>query len=641
MDLPTAPANRFFIDLETRSSVDLRRYGVYAYAASEDFDILLVAWAVGEEPVQWAPWSEARPVIEAAIQDPGTILVAHNAQFERVALSRALGVWRPDAPDSFLPASRFEDTAVMARRLGLPPHLAALAAYLGGEQKEEAGRDLIRWFSLPIPGTTRFRAPSETPEKWRAFGEYCRQDVQTHRDMWRRLKVFPRDARVSTEREVWLTDQRIADRGVLVDVPTCRLAQEAFQHVRTRAVEEASAIAGVENANSVAQLRPWLSERLGREVPDLRKETVAALLAEELPDDVRRVLQLRQESSLNAGAKYETFARMAVPWDNRLRGSLVYFGAQATGRWAAKGLNVQNMPHDKVSAEEAERKRALLHAGAGVSAQDLKELIRSMLVGPFVVSDFSQVESRTLAFLAKDRATLKIFRDGRDLYTEVAASLGHGMTRQHGKIATLALGYAGSVGALKAFGGDKLGDDKFLFSMVRSWRESHPEVVALWHRLQDDLVSGTGWFIRDPDRPADRGLRLPSGRLIWYRDCAQRQRVREFTNYETGETYTKEVTEITCMDPAKPRVRRVLSPNVLTNNLVQGTARDIQAEALLRLDHNGYDVVTHVHDEVVVETPTPEADKTLIAELMSTTPSWAPGLPLASEPYTCDRYLKE
>lgn len=641
MSLPTAPATRFFIDLETRSSTDLRKYGVYAYAASGDFEILLAAWARGEEPVQWAPWADAHPVIKAALADPRTVLVAHNAQFERVGLSRALGVWSPETPEDFLPAERFEDTAVMARRLGLPPHLGALAAYLGGEQKEEAGKDLIRWFSLPVAGTTRFRSPEESPTKWQAFGGYCQQDVEAHRDVWRRLKAFPRDSRVPTEREVWLTDQRIADRGVLVDVPTCRLAQEAFRHVRARAVEEASALAGLDNANSVAQLRPWLSERLGREVLDLRKDTVAALLAGELPGDVRRVLGLRAESALNAGAKYETFSRMAVPWDDRLRGSLVYFGAQATGRWAAKGLNVQNMPHDKITPEDAERKRGLLHAGAEVSAQDLKELIRSMLIGPFVVSDFSQVEPRTLAFLAKDRATLKIFRDGRDLYTEVASAMGHGMTRQHGKIATLALGYAGSVGALKAFGGAKLGDDRFLFGMVRSWRESHPEVVALWRRLQDDLVSGTGWFVRDPERPADRGLRLPSGRLIWYRDCAQRVRVREFTNYETGETYTKEVTEITCMDPSKPRVRRILSPNVLTNNLVQGTARDIQAEALLRLDHNGHHIVTHVHDEVVVETPTPEADKARIAELMSATPSWAPGLPLASAPYTCDRYLKD
>lgn len=634
--------DRFFIDLETRSDVDLRKYGVYAYAASEAFALLLAGWARGTEPVQWAPWDEVRPEVEAALADPGTTLVAHNAAFERICLSRALGVWGPQTPSSFLSAERFEDTAVMARRAGLPAHLGTLAAYLGQEQKDEAGKDLIRWFSIP-DSKGRFRDPAEHPEKWERFGRYCAQDVAAHRDLWGRLKELPRDPRAAFERRVWCTDQQIADRGVHIDVDTCRLATLDFETVRQDAIDRASAIAGVANANSVAQLLPWLATRLGESGPaNLRKETVDALLARpDLPDDVRQVLELRRVSSLSAAAKYHTFTQMAVPWDDRLRGSLLYFGAQATGRWSAKGLNVQNMPHDKISPAKAEDNIATLRRGGSIGAQGLKETIRPMLVGPFVVSDFSQVEPRTLAWVSGDKATMGIFSSGRDLYTEVAAGMGHGMTRQHGKIATLALGYAGSVGALKAFGGASLGDDKFLFGMVRAWRQAHPEVTALWYRLQDDLMSGTGWFVKDPSRPSDRGLRLPSGRVIWYRDCTRGRRVREFQNYETGETYTKEITEVSCLDPEHPRKRRVLSVNVLTNNLIQGTARDIQAEALVRLEEAGFRTVTHVHDEVVVEHPDPEAVKDEIAALVSQSPSWAPDLLLASDPYTCQRYLKD
>lgn len=620
-----------YIDIETRSRVDLRKYPVYRYAECPDFQILMAAWAEGDGPVQLAIGEDEIRAIPGLF-DPSVTKVAHNAQFERVCFSAFAG--KPAG--QYLDPAEYLDTMAIALEKGYPGSLGMLAKALGGELKDEAGTLLINYFCKPNR-KGEFNPPEADPAKWQALCDYAVQDVETLRSVHKQLGKFP----TRSEHLIWLADQRINDEGISVDLDLAEAGVLAADTNRMVQELEISHLTGVENPGSVIQMREWFTSQ-GLEVPNLAKETVAGLLkGEDLTDTQRKVLELRQELALVASKKFET-AILSANSDGRLRGMFRFFGAH-TGRWSGRGVQLHNLARaglgdpDTMTAEEIDE----LTEGAVLDlkmteeapAAELKNMVRPMLTGPMVVSDYSQIEARVLAWLAGETWVIKAFEAGRDIYVETANRMGAGMSRTEGKIATLALGYQGGLNALLAMGGRSIGDDEKLLTLVAQWRRANPSIVQLWSEMGEAFWGGgrVGKRLSVRVEGDSRHIMLPSGRSLAYHGVKQ---VMETT------PQGRKRPVLTFTDP-KTGFRTKTYGGRLTENVTQAIARDIMAAALARLVAAGERVIGHVHDEILVE---PEVADTAainrVVGVMCKPLHWTTGLPIEADAFITQRYRK-
>lgn len=631
----TSPLKRklCFVDIETFSSVDLKKSNVYRYVEAPDFQILMAAWAIDDEPVQIAVGEEEiyEKIFYPYISNPQEYeLVAHNANFERVCFSAmARGVLELE-PFEYLPSEPWTDTMALAGEHGYPQKLEFLAKALGADPKDSAGTRLISLFCKPSRSGKQV-LPGEKPSEWQDFLAYCVQDVATLRDIYHRLPGWPTE----TERRMYDADQAVNDAGIPVDAELARIAVEVAEDNGMVQELEIMHLTGVQNPGSGPQMIAWLQSQ-DVKVANLQAATVTALLArDDLSPAVRRVLELRQELALVAAKKY-TAALDRINRDNRLRGSFQFFGAH-TGRWAGRGVQLQNLPSATIKPEGDESVEAAISAaildvkmGNGATAHTLKALVRAMFTGPFTVVDYSAIEARVIAWLAGEEWALQAFRDGRDIYVETAKRMGDGMTRKEGKVATLALGYQGGINSLKAMGAE--GEDKVLQFIVSQWREANQNIVGFWNEMGDAFKFGdrpVGDHIFIEKDGSDRLLRLPSGRAIVYHDLKGK--------WETDQWGRRQM-RLSFADPKKPGWRTDTYGGKLSENVTQAVARDVLAEAIIRLQDCGKEVVGHVHDEVLVLGEEPIED---IVKIMVESPTWAEGLPINAEGFTTRMYRKD
>jgi DNA polymerase len=629
------PMRELHLDLETYSDVDLKKYGVYPYSASPNFRILMMSWAFDDDPVQVAIGDlEIWEALGDVLTDPNVIKIAHNAQFERVCLSRWLGM----PHDELLPVEEWHDTAAVAAQRGYPRKLMPLSLALGGEKKDEAGTRLINMFCVPQAKFHHERAylPSEKPEDWAAFLEYNRQDTVTSRDVHRRLGWFPTER----ERDIYRVDQRINDRGIKFDRTLAEAAEEETEENYRQDGEELIRITGVSTAGALQQIRDWLATK-GVDLPDMKAETIEAALEQNGMDpQARRVLVLRQNLALVAVKKFGA-ALEAGGEDDRLRGQFMYHGAH-TGRWTGRSVQLHNMPREQFEKkdEHGEKKPdyqamsgAVLDLLMGFPANTLtmKKLVRSMLLLDGSVVDYASIEARVIAWLFDELWALTAFRGGRDIYVEtakmMATALGRAtsFTRSEGKVAVLALGFQGSINSLRVMGAR--GKDEELLQIVRGWRAANENIVDGWAAVGQAFMKGgkVGRFINIEADGQDRRITLPSGRAI------------EYHGYKTVwvDTLYGRKAAPSFIDPQKG-IRTRTYGGRLTENIVQGVARDVLADALVRLDREGLRPVGHVHDEALCE----NRDLDRVMKVMLEQPDWAPGLPIDGAGFTTYRYMK-
>lgn len=640
------------IDIETYSDIDLTKSGVYAYTDSPNFEILLFAYAFDdEEPkiVDLACGESLPQEVIHALSDESVIKAAFNAAFERTCLSKYLGV--------YLQPISWQCTAVQSAMLALPLSLDGVGEVLNIQRKKlKEGTDLIRYFSLPCKptktngGRTR-NLPEHAPEKWGQFKAYCIRDVDAEREIRWKLRNFPIP---ENEMELYQLDQEINDRGILVDRELVSRAVECDLQYKDKATARAYELTGLSNPNSVSQVKGWLSGH-GVEVNSLDKKAVKGLL-NETDGEVLEVLKLRLLMAKTSIKKYEAIKR-SVCSNGRVRGLLQFYGANRTGRWAGRLVQVQNLPQNHlqdltlarelVKQGQFEDVEMLYDSTPGV----LSELIRTAFVpkpgSRFIVADFSAIEARVLAWLSGEKWRLDVFFSHGKIY-EASASEMFGVPikeitkgsslRQKGKIAELALGYGGSVGALTSMGALDMGlMEEELQPLVSQWRNANPHITKFWWdvdaaaitavREQRETVVGR---VRFSYKSGILFVTLPAGRKLSYiKPKLEINKIgREGLTYE-GIGDSKKWMRIETYGPK------------LVENIVQATSRDLLAEAMLRLRNNGFDIVMHVHDEVVLEVPNRQSSVEEICEIMAIAPEWAGGLPLRADGYECNYYKKD
>lgn len=659
--------NTLSIDIETFSDVDLNKCGVYRYAESELFEILLFGYAVNGGEVQVVDLTAGEKVPEevlSALSSGSVVKWAFNASFERVCLSYWLKKHYPeyfrggsipeDPAGGYLDPSSWRCSMIWSAYMGLPLSLAGAGAVLGlEEQKMKEGKELIRYFCMPCKptkangGRTR-NLPSDAPEKWTVFRSYNKRDVEVEMSIQRKLKSFPVPDQVWEEYHI---DQEINDRGIMIDMDVVKNAIDFDERSKVTLTEKLRKLTGLQNPNSVMQMKQWLSDN-GLEMDTLGKKAVAGAI-KDAPEDLAEVLSLRQQLAKSSVKKYQAM-QDTVCRDGRARGMFQFYGANRSGRWAGRHIQLQNLPQNHIP--DLEQARELVKAGEYDAVEllyedvpdTLSQLIRTAFISrpgyKFVVSDFSAIEARVLSWLAGEQWRTDVFVSNGDIYCESASKMfkvpvvKHGVNghlRQKGKIAELALGYGGSVGALKSMGAIEMGlSEEELQPLVDSWRNANPNIVRFWW----DVDRAVKKAVKQREPSELKGIRfdcrsgmlfitLPSGRRLSY------VKPRTGENRFGGESVTYEG-----IGGTKKWERIESYGPKFVENIVQAISRDILCYAMRTLRHCF--ICGHVHDELIIEC-SEDVDYRVICEQMGRTPPWAEGLVLRADGYETPFYKKD
>lgn len=642
---------RMNIDIETYSEADLSRSGVYKYVDAPGFEVLLFGYSADGGPVKVISLAEGEELpqkIKEALLDDTVLKFAFNAQFERVCLEKYLGVHL--APDAW------RCTMVASLYLGLPGSLAQVGAVLGVEKKKlETGKDLIKFFSVPCKptktngGRTR-NLPEHDREKWQQFITYNARDVETEMDIMEKVARFPVPDFLWKQ---YAQDQRINDLGIELDMALVKQAIKCDEESRERYLKRAQELTGLENPNSPIQLKEWILSN-GVEMETLTKAEVASVM-ETVTGPVKEVLELRQLLSKSSVKKYVAMETCRCS-DGRAHGLLQFYGANRTGRWAGRLVQVQNLPQNHIP--DLAVARNLIKSGCFEAVEllydsipdTLSQLIRTAFVPregcKFMVADFSAIEARVIAWLAGESWRQEVFRNNGDIYCASASQMfgvpveKHGVNgelRQKGKIAELALGYGGGVGAMISMSAIDMGlAEEELQPIVNSWRQSNPAIVKLWWDVHRCVIKA----VKDKQPQTYKCLTfeyqsgmlfigLPSGRRLAYaKPSVYRNDYDRDEIAYMGVDATKKWGKIDSYGPK------------FVENIIQAMSRDILAEAMARMEAAGYDIVMHVHDEAVIEAPR-DAVLEDACQIMSKAPDWTPGLILNAAGYECEFYQKD
>lgn len=657
--------SKMSVDIETFSSIDLKKSGVYRYVEAPDFDILLIGFSIDGGPVEVIDctarhnnYEEERKMVQFKrhLYDPECIKSAYNANFERTCLAKWLG--------KEMPPEEWRCTMIKCLTMGLPGSLADAGIALGlpeDKLKDPQGKALIQYFSKPckptrVNGQRTRNLPEHDPDKWKLYIEYNRQDVVTEMAIDSKLEIYKT---TETEQELWNLDQEMNDRGVRIDVDMVDKIVDYDTVRKEELQQEAQEITGLANPNSLAKLKVWLNDQ-GMPMTSVTKDTIAAALSlQYIPENVRRVLEIRTALGKTSTAKYSTMLD-AVCDDHRLRGILQFYGANRSGRWAGRLVQTHNLAKNSLPDLDLARELAAegdfetMQTLFGETAFVFSELVRTAFIPSegcrFVVSDFSAIEARVLAWIAGEEWVLEAFRAGKDIYCETASMMYHvpvakhganGHLRAKGKVAVLACGYQGGVGAMKRMDKEGTIPEEELQAVVDSWRNANPKIVKLWRlceiavrtaieehrtvRLQHGLEFS---YINH-----NLFIKLPGGRKLCYWDTKLKMDPRdgrEHIVYMGVNQETKQWGETETYG------------GKLVENIVQATARDCLAVAMTRVSKLGYKIVMHVHDEMIVDVPVKDTGALdTINACMAEPIDWAPDLPLKGDGYETTFYKKD
>lgn len=649
------------IDLETYSEIDIAKCGSFRYIDDESFEILLLGYAFDDEPVTVIDLTADEEVpadFLAALYDPEVTKTAWNCAFERFGLWKHFG--------RYCPPEQWSDTMILSAVCGLPLGLGEAGKALrleADEAKDREGKALIRYFCSPcrptkVNGGRTRNLPQHDTDKWALFIEYNRQDVVAERTIRKRLLRWEPD---SLEHRFWCLDARINERGMRVDRELVHNAIAMDARYKAELTGQAVAISGLENPNSVAQIKQWLREQEGIEVPSLNKKVVAEVVSQLNGERAKQFMALRARLAKSSTKKYEAMERSACA-DAHIKGCFQFYGANRTGRFAGRLVQLQNLPQNHM--EDLAVARSLVRDNDYETVRllydsvsdTLSELIRTALIPEpghrFIVADFSAIEARVIAWIAGEQWRLDVFRNGGDIYCASASQMFHvpvvkhgenGHLRQKGKIAELALGYGGGANALKAFGADKMGmTEEEMVNTVDLWREASPRVCALWRALERAAIRCV--VHKTPQVSAIGGIRfemecgilwmtLPSGRRIAYYGAeygpSRFHRDRRALSYMGVDQKTKRWGRVETWG------------GKLAENVTQATARDCLRDTMLALEDAGYDIRAHVHDEVIISEPRDGRTVEDVSAIMGRELPWASGLPLRGDGYACDFYMKD
>lgn len=649
------------IDLETYSEIDIAKCGSFRYIDDESFEILLLGYAFDDEPVTVIDLTADEEVpadFLAALYDPEVTKTAWNCAFERFGLWKHFG--------RYCPPEQWSDTMILSAVCGLPLGLGEAGKALrleADEAKDREGKALIRYFCSPcrptkVNGGRTRNLPQHDTDKWALFIEYNRQDVVAERTIRKRLLRWEPD---SLEHRFWCLDARINERGMRVDRELVHNAIAMDARYKAELTKQAVAISGLENPNSVAQIKQWLLEQEGIEVPSLNKKVVADVVSQLNGERAKQFMALRARLAKSSTKKYEAMERSACA-DAHIKGCFQFYGANRTGRFAGRLVQLQNLPQNHM--EDLAVARSLVRDNDYETVRllydsvsdTLSELIRTALIPEpghrFIVADFSAIEARVIAWIAGEQWRLDVFRNGGDIYCASASQMFHvpvvkhgenGHLRQKGKIAELALGYGGGANALKAFGADKMGmTEEEMVNTVDLWREASPRVCALWRALERAAIRCV--VHKTPQVSAIGGIRfemecgilwmtLPSGRRIAYYGAeygpSRFHRDRRALSYMGVDQKTKRWGRVETWG------------GKLAENVTQATARDCLRDTMLALEDARYDIRAHVHDEVIISEPRDGRTVEDVSAIMGRELPWASGLPLRGDGYACDFYMKD